>query len=353
MKIKNYIEALEEYIPGFQPDLNDPEVIKLNANENAYPPSPKIEEVIKNMDINKLRIYPKAMSDDLRKAIASVYKTDFNQVFCGNGSDEIISLIMKVFLEEGGTVVAPYPTYTVYKACANIEGVDCEFVDVNDDFTIDVDKLLKAKSEAIFLANPNAPTGILLSIEKIKYILDNYDGLVVVDEAYMDFCDEDATMIKYINDYSNLVVMRTMSKSYSLCGARLGYCFADKRLIRYLDKCRDSYNINYMTQIVASAAVLDEEYHLKIIDKIKENRKYLFEKLEEMNFKCIPSQTNFILCTPSGNKSAKEIMEGLKKYKIYIRYFESRNLSDKLRITVGTKEEIDKLIKAMKEVIAE
>ncbi len=351
MKIKEYIKELEEYIPGFQPDLNDPEVIKLNANENCYPPSPKIEEAIKKLDVKKLRIYPQAMSNDLRNAIAKVYKTDYDQVFCGNGSDEIISLIMKVFLKEGGTVAAPYPTYTVYKACANIEGVTCTFVDVNDDYTIDVDKLLEVDSEAIFLANPNAPTGILLKPQKIKYILDNYDGLVVVDEAYMDFCDEDATMIKYINEYENLIVMRTMSKSYSLCGARLGYCFASNVLIRYMDKCRDSYNVNYMTQTAAIAAVLDKEYHEEVIHKIKVNRKYLLEKLEEMNFQCIPSQTNFILCKPAGKKSAKEIMQALTKYKIYIRFFESDRLDDKLRITVGTKEEIDKLIAAMKKVI--
>lgn len=351
MKIKEYIKGLEEYIPGFQPDLNDKDVIKLNANENCYPPSPKVEEAIKNIDVKKLRIYPEAMSNELREAIAKVYKTNYNQVFCGNGSDEIISLIMKVFLNEGGTVVTPYPTYTVYKACANIEGVNCIFVDVNDDYTINVEKLLQVNSEAIFLANPNAPTGILLNPEKIKYVLDNYDGLVVVDEAYMDFCDEDASMIKYINDYDNLIVMRTMSKSYSLCGARLGYCFASNMLIRYMDKCRDSYNINYMTQRVAIAAVLDEEYHEEVICKIKENRKYLLDKLEEMNFKCIPSQTNFILCKPIGNKTAKEIMKGLIKYKIYIRYFESNKLDDKLRITVGTKAEIDKLIAAMKEII--
>ncbi|MBE6050640.1 MAG: histidinol-phosphate transaminase [Clostridium sp.] len=350
MNIKKYIEELEEYVPGFQPDLEDPEVIKLNANENPYPPSPLVNEAIRNMNVEKFRIYPQAQSIFLREAIAKVYNTDVSEVFCGNGSDEVISLIVKTFLEEGGNIVTPYPTYTVYKVSAAMEGISCTFVDVDENYEIDVKKLLDVKSDAIFLVNPNAPTGVLLSTEKIRYILDNYDGLVVIDEAYMEFCDEDATMIKYINDYSNLIVMRTMSKSYSLCGARVGFCFANRKLIGYLDKCRDSYNINYVSQIVGIASVKDQKYHLETIEKIKNDRKYLGEKLKELGFEIIPSNTNFILCTPK-RKSAAEIVKELEKYKIYIRYFNSPRLDDKLRITVGTKEEIDKLINALKEIL--
>ena len=251
MKIKSYIEELEAYVPGFQPDLNDPEVIKLNANENAFLPSPKVFEALKNLEPNKLRLYPEARSQELREAIATVYNVNSNEVLCGNGSDEIISLIIKTFLAEGERLATPYPTYTVYQSAAEMEGVKCVFVKTDNKFKIDIDGLLKEKAEAIFIANPNANTGVLLSIEEIKKILDNHDGLLVIDEAYMDFCTEDATMIKYINQYDNLIVLRTMSKSYSLCGARVGYCFACEKLIAYLDKCRDSYNLNYISQTIA------------------------------------------------------------------------------------------------------
>lgn len=350
MNIKKYIEELEEYVPGFQPDLEDPEVIKLNANENPYPPSPLVYEAIRNMNIEKFRIYPESQSILLRRAIAKVYNTDVSEVFCGNGSDEVISLIVKTFLEEGGNIVTPYPTYTVYKVSAAMEGISCTFVDVDENYEINVEDLLNVKSDAIFLVNPNAPTGILLSRDKIKYLLDNYNGLVVIDEAYMDFSDKDETMIKYINDYSNLIVMRTMSKSYSLCGARVGFCFANRKLIGYLDKCRDSYNINYVSQIVGIASVEDQKYHLETIEAIKRNRTYLEKCLKELNFDVIPSNTNFILCTPRGKK-ASEIVKELEKYKIYIRFFNSPRLDDKLRITVGTKDNIDKLISALKDIL--
>lgn len=351
MKIKTYIEELEAYVPGFQPDLNDPEVIKLNANENAFLPSPKVFEALKNLEPNKLRLYPEARSQELREAIAKVYKVNSNEVLCGNGSDEIITLIIKTFLAEGERLATPYPTYTVYEAAAAMEGVKCVFVKTDNEFKIDINGLLKEKAEAIFIANPNANTGVLLSTEEIKQLLDNYDGLLVIDEAYMDFCTEDATMIKYINQYDNLIVLRTMSKSYSLCGARVGYCFACEKLIAYLDKCRDSYNLNYISQTVACASVRDQVYLKETVKKVIENREYLSKELIALNFEVIPSQTNFLVCTPPKGSIASEIMKELTKSKIYIRFFNSEMLDDKLRISVGKREEIDTLIKAIKNIL--
>lgn len=351
MKIKDYIEKLDSYIPGFQPDSNDEEVIKLNANENAFLPSPKVFRALKNLEPNKLRLYPEARSEELRKAIAKVYNVKSSEVLCGNGSDEIIGLIIKVFLAEGEKLATPYPTYTVYKSSASMEGVKCVFVKTDNEFKIDIPGLLKENAEAIFIVNPNAPTGVLLSIGEIKTLLNTYDGLLVIDEAYMDFCTEDATMIKYINEYDNLIVLRTMSKSYSLCGARVGYCFACEKLIAYMDKCRDSYNLNYISQTIACAAMEDEVYHKETVKKVIENRVYLSEKLIELGFEVIPSQTNFLLCKPPKNKIASEIMNELIKVKIYIRYFSSEMLDDKLRISVGTKEEIDKLIKSIRAIL--
>jgi histidinol-phosphate aminotransferase len=351
MKIKSYIEELEAYVPGFQPDLNDPEVIKLNANENAFLPSPKVLEALKNLEPNKLRLYPEARSQELREAIAKIYNVNSSEVLCGNGSDEIIALIIKTFLAEGEKLATPYPTYTVYQSAASMEGVRCVFVKTDKEFKIDIPGLLNEKPEAIFIVNPNAPTGVLLSKDEIKMLLDKYDGLLVIDEAYMDFCTEDATMINYINQYDNLIVLRTMSKSYSLCGARVGYCFACEKLIAYLDRCRDSYNLNYISQTMACAAVKDEIYHNNIVKKVIENREYLSKELINMGFEIIPSQTNFLLCIPPKDRIALEIMEGLTKSKIYIRYFNSEMLDDKLRISVGKKDEIDILIKAIKNLI--
>jgi len=351
MKIKTYIEDLEAYVPGFQPDLNDPEVIKLNANENAFLPSPKVFEALKNIEPNKLRLYPEARSQELREAIANVYNVKSYEVLCGNGSDEIISLIIKTFLAEGEKLATPYPTYTVYEAAAAMEGVKCVFVKTDNEFKIDIDMLLKENPQAIFLANPNANTGVLLSSEKIKMLLNNYNGLLVIDEAYMDFCTEDSTMINYINEYDNLIVLRTMSKSYSLCGIRVGYCFACETLIAYLDKCRDSYNLDYISQTIAFAAVKDQVYLKETVEKIIKNREYLIKELITLDFQVIPSQTNFLVCTPPKGQVASEIMKELAKSKIYIRYFNSEMLDDKLRISVGTREEIDILIKAIKNIL--
>ena len=311
MKIKSYIEELEAYVPGFQPDLNDPETIKLNANENAFLPSPKVFEALKNLEPNKLRLYPEARSQELREAIATAYNVNSNEVLCGNGSDEIISLIIKTFLAEGERLATPYPTYTVYEAAAEMEGVKCVFVKTDNKFKIDIDGLLKEKAEAIFIANPNANTGVLLSIEEIIKILDNHDGLLVIDEAYMDFCTEDTTMIKYINQYDNLIVLRTMSKSYSLCGARVGYCFACEKLIAYLDRCRDSYNLNYISQTIACAAIKDESYHNEIVKNVIENREYLSKELINLGFEIIPSQTNFLIMYTSKGEYSIRNNEGI------------------------------------------
>ncbi|MEL7634744.1 histidinol-phosphate transaminase [Sporomusa sphaeroides] len=355
MFVNKKVKNLEPYIPGYQPNLDDENLIKLNANENPFPPSPKVINAIKNLDFNKLKFYPQSRSDILRKVISTIYNVQEDEVFCGNGSDEIISLIYKVFLAVGNKIVIPYPTYTLYKTVADINGIECIFSNVNEDFTININSLLSNSmdADALIIVNPNAPTGIILSKQQIIEILNNFNGLVIIDEAYIDFSETDESMIHFINQYRNLIVLRTFSKSYSLCGARVGYCFSNNETIGYLDKCKDSYNLNFLSQQVAIAAIKDQEYQKNNVRKIIENRKYLTNELITIGFKVIPSQTNFLLCTPSFDKTAYGIYQKLITFNIFVRYFNSYMLDDKLRITIGTKKEIDELLSALKTIVHE
>ncbi|WP_017690711.1 histidinol-phosphate transaminase [Paenibacillus sp. PAMC 26794] len=348
MLVNKHVNRLTPYIPGYQPDMTQ-KVIKLNSNENPYPPTPKIKNVLSQFinNIDQLRYYPESTSLSLREALSHKFSINKDKIFCGNGSDEIISLIFRVFLEQADKIVIPNPTYTVYKTVADIHKVACQCVETNSNFEVDIDALLASHSDAIFIANPNAPTSLLMGLDKIRYILDNYHGLLVIDEAYIDFADSGASAISMIDEYPNLLVLRTFSKSYSLCGARVGFCLGDEALIEGLNKCKDSYNLNTMSQYLAIAALEDNEYFMENIKKIISSRKYLTHALELLEFDVLQSDTNFLLCKPR-SANPKSIYQFLAENKIFIRYFESPRINDKLRISIGTGDEIDLLLEKLK-----
>ncbi|WP_246628399.1 histidinol-phosphate transaminase [Paenibacillus oenotherae] len=349
MLYRKSVDTLSPYVPGFQPAM-DGSVIKINSNENPYPPSPKVKELLGGFDFRQLRYYPDATSQPLRELIGAQHGLSSRQVLCGNGSDEVISLIFKVFFEQGDTVATPYPTYTFYKSVADIINVKVAFVDTAEDFVIDLQGLVNTGAKGIFIANPNAQTGRLLPLQSIEELLNRYNGLVVIDEAYIDFAGQQSSAVHLIGAYPNLIVLRTLSKSYSLCGIRVGFCIADESLIHAMDKCRDSYNVNHLSQIIAAAALSDQPYLETTVERVVRSRDKLEDELHKLGFTVYPSHANFLLCKPH-QRSAADIYNYLKAQQIYVRHFDSPRLSDKLRISIGTEEEVESLLRHLRQYL--
>ncbi|MBD8498420.1 histidinol-phosphate transaminase [Paenibacillus arenosi] len=345
MVIKSSVLQLEPYISGIQPK-RDPGVIKLNSNENPYPPTPMIQQWLQSFAMQELRYYPDATSTELRRAIGKVYGIDPSQVFCGNGSDEVLSVLFNICFDAGDTIVTPYPTYTLYKTLADIHQLHCVYVDTDEQFEISIENMLKPASQGIFIANPNAQTGRLLELAQIEQLLQQYEGVVVIDEAYIDFAGPHASALSLLEKYPNLVVIRTFSKSYSLCGARVGYCFASADFVAAMDKCKDSYNLNVISQNMARLAVEDQDYFMANVARVNQTREKLSEALVRLDYEVFPSNGNFLLCRPRRHQ-AKEIYDYLLQHHIYIRYFPSPRLSDKLRISIGTDDEIAVLLERL------
>jgi len=344
--IKNSIKKLNAYVPGEQ--VLDEDIIKLNTNENPYLPSPDVQDILSMIDISKLSRYPDPNCIELRKVIAELHNCNFNQVFVGNGSDEILALSIRAYLEKDESLGYLNPSYSLYPVLADIENINKIPITLNDSFIWDgkYNKLIKL----LILTNPNAPTGISLTNDQINNLLDNFKGILLIDEAYADFSNKN--FLHLINDYSNVIISRSLSKSYSLAGIRCGYCLGDKDLIEALYKIKDSYNIDYITQEIARVAILDQNTMKANVQAIRETRVILNEKLIEFGFNVFPSDTNFIWFKPVGI-SAEILFEKLRKKNILLRYFNNSDLTkDFLRVTVGTAPEVFKLIDAIKEIIS-
>ena len=346
---RNNISLLDPYIPGYQPPHSE-DVVKLNTNENPYPPSSRVMESISGHNLHNLRLYPDSFSGPLRKKIAEVYKMQENQIFCGNGSDEIISLVLRTFFEHDEAVLFPYPTYSYYKTQAEIHDCRYKFIDTDGDFNIELDRFLGLPAKGVFIANPNAPTGRLLPCSTIEEFIEKFQGLVVVDEAYIDFGGEDESAVRLVSKYDNLIVLRTFSKSFSLCGIRVGYAFADPKLIQHLDNARDSYNVSLLSQVAAAAAMDDIAYMRENASKIIEQREWLRNKLAGMGFSVIPSSGNFLFVRHQ-SRPAGEIYRALVERNIFVRYFSDRCVCEYLRITIGTSEQLQRLVDLLKEIL--
>jgi histidinol-phosphate aminotransferase len=352
MKLINaHIAQMAPYPLGIQPKKGV-RAIKLNQNENPYPPSPLVEAALRQLNASELRQYPEERSYALREALASLHQVDVKRVFCGNGSSEIISLIFKALISEQGTVAVPYPSFSLYHTVAQMHQVDCIHIPTREDFTIDVDSMLASRAAAIIMINPNAPTGLLLPLTEIERIAEIFQGLIVIDEAYIDFVEPGlaASAVSLVSKHPHLIVLRTFSKSYSLCGARVGYCIANPLLIEALDKCRDTYNVNAISEKLALAALQDQTYVSHTVRKIQHTRVTFSARLRRLGLEVIPSQTNFVLCRLS-KSSALEVYEQLLRRGIYVRYFANERLDDKLRISIGTDEEMNKVYSELRTIL--
>jgi len=338
--IRKSVEILEAYTPGEQPKRSG--LVKLNTNENPYPPSPMVAAALGATSAETLRLYPDPVSSGLRQAIATLHGVGTDQVFVGNGSDEILALCTRAFVEDDGTIGFFMPSYSLYPVLAairNVPGVACDLTE-----SFEWPERDPAPASLFFLANPNAPTSMLFPKAKVRAFCTRFPGVVLVDEAYVDFARE--SCMDLAGTLPNVLVMRTLSKSYSLAGIRCGYVVGAAALIAALFKIKDSYNMDRLTQAAATAAINDQVHMRANASKIKATRTRLAHVLEQWGFAVCPSDANFVWVKP-GTRSAKEIFEALKAEGILIRYFPGERTGSYLRITVGTDGEVDRLIQAL------
>jgi len=341
------IERMAGYVPGEQPAPGS-KVVKLNTNENPYPPSPRAMEVLRGLDADALRRYPDPSAARFRQAAAEALGVPVGSLIAGNGSDELLTMILRAFVGPGDVVAYPVPTYVLYRTLAEIqEGVAVE-LPYPDDYALPGEALVKAGAAVTFVAGPNSPSGTTYPIEQLDDLAGRIRGVLVVDEAYVDFADADCLELARRRD--NVVVLRTLSKGYSLAGLRLGLAAAAPGLLEGLWKVKDSYNVDAVACAVGAAAVADQAHKNANAERVRASRAALAKDLESLGFRVWPSQANFLLARPPAG-DAERLYEGLKSRGVLVRYFKQPRLEDKLRITVGTDEQDEALIAALKDVL--
>ncbi len=345
---RDNIERMAGYQPGEQP--KDGIYTKLNTNENPYPPSPKVIAAIKDAANNSLRLYPDPLATSVREKVANVFGTKPENVLVGNGSDDLLTIIIRSFVGKGDKVVYPYPTYMLYKSLAELQDATACPIDFPDDYSLPHSIAVRG-AKVTFIANPNSPSGTIIPTEEISKLAKKMDGVLVLDEAYADFADSNCLTL--VDKHPNILILRTLSKSYSLAGLRLGFCIANETIIQGMIKAKDSYNVDRLSMAAAVAALDDQETMKKNAAMIKETRAFLSESLSEMGFFVYPSQSNFVFFRCPSVFAARQIMQKLKLRKILVRYFDIPKADDCLRVTVGTKEEIGCFLDNLWDIIKE
>lgn len=344
--VLEHIQNLKPYSYGDQPEKG---AIKLNLNENPYPPSENVLQALYSTNEESIRRYPDIRCEELRKEIAGQNHTRMEEVYCGNGSSEILSLIFNVCIGSGNQAVIPYPSFFLYYSIAALNQVECINLALGKDFLVQPDNIINSHAKAAILVNPHAPTGTVLPVQEVERVVKNFKGLLIVDEAYIDYADSCSSSVPLIQKYPNLIVVRTLSKSSALCGIRVGYCISNEDIIASLEKSGTNYNVNAISQRLALASLRDQEYKKEIIRLVKNTRNSFSSKLKKLGFQVVPSQTNFILCTPpvKSGFGAKELYEKLRERNIYVRHFQAPTLHDKLRISIGTEAEMNTLFQEL------
>jgi histidinol-phosphate aminotransferase len=339
------VRQLEPYVPGEQPQIDG--LIKLNTNENPYPPSPRVHQLLNEQACARLRLYPDPNSQQLKNTIAGYYQVKPDQVFVGNGSDEVLALLFMAFFQQPKPLLFPDITYSFYKVYCQLFQVAAQVIPLRDDFTINFADY-PTENGGIIFPNPNAPTAIGKPLAEIEALLQrNTESVVVVDEAYIDFGGESA--IALVDRYPNLLVVQTLSKSRALAGMRVGFAVGNSELINGLDRVKNSFNsypLDRLAEAAAVAAFEDEDYFQESRQKVIATREWTREQLEALGFVALPSQANFLFVQPPGN--ASELMAYLRENKILVRHFSAPRIQDFLRITIGTDQEMEELIRVLK-----
>jgi histidinol-phosphate aminotransferase len=341
--VRDSICAIDGYVPGEQPGPGD-RVVKLNTNENPYPPSPRVLEAIRAIESQSLQRYPSPTAAPFRAAAARVLGIDADRILAGNGSDDILTIATRTFLAPGDTLAYPEPTYSLYPVLARLQDARATAVPWGEDWSLPIDALVSTGARAIYLANPNAPSATSVSVAAVEDLARAFDGVLLVDEAYVDFAD--AHCLELALRLPNVVISRSLSKSYALAGLRFGFAIASPAVVREMSKVKDSYNCDAVSIAAAVAAIGDQDYAHQMWTKIRAERARLTAALEGLGWHVMPSQANFVLATVPGGHAAK-VQASLKARGVLVRYFDAPCLRDKLRITVGTPEDTDALVAAL------
>lgn len=346
MSWEKYVREVEPYVPGEQPKSR--RVIKLNTNECPYPPSPKVKRALKKIDNKKLRLYPDPQAEKLVDVLADYYDVKKEQVFVGVGSDDVLAMAFLTFFNSKKPILFPDITYSFYDVWAELYRIPYETIPLKEDFSLNVQDYDR-ECGGIVIANPNAPTGLMTSVDEIeKIIRANKDVVVIVDEAYVDFGGQ--SCVPLVDKYDNLLVVQTFSKSRALAGMRIGFGIGSKKLIKYLLDAKfsfNSYTMNLPSLELGVASVKDDKYFKATVQKVIATREWTKMQLKELGFTFPDSKTNFIFATHK-EVPAKELFEMLKKEKIYVRYFKKPRIDNYLRISIGTDEEMQKMVECLR-----
>lgn len=342
-------KGLVPYVPGEQPKVQN--LIKLNTNENPYPPSPRVVEAIDSSDKLRLRLYPDPNSDVLKQALADYHGVSKKQVFVGNGSDEVLAQAFMAFFKQVKPILFPDISYSFYPVYCNLFEIDYQQLPLNEVFEIDLADYA-AENGGVIFPNPNAPTGRVLSLDQLRSMLQhNTESVVIVDEAYIDFGGESA--IALVDQFPNLLVIQTFSKSRSLAGSRVGFAIGNVELIEGLERVKNSFNsypLDMLAVTAAVAALQDKEYFEKTRQKIIASRDWLTTELQQLGFEVLPSAANFVF-TRHPKHNAVELFTALRERAILVRYFSATRVDQFLRITIGTQAEIEALVAALNEIL--
>ena len=346
--------SLVPYVPGEQPKSVE-RLIKLNTNENPYPPSPRVARALRELDASRLRLYPDPTAEALRAAIAEREGVATENVFVGNGIDEVLSLAFAAYFDSGSLpVLFADVTYSFYKVFCSLYDINYDELPLREDMTLCVDDYIGRKAAGVVIADPNAPTALSVAESDIRRLLEAFhDRVVILDEAYVDF-SRNGSLVPLIGEYPNLVVVKTFSKSRSLAGARCGYAIAEKSLIdtlRTVKNCFNSYTINAVTATIARESVLDDEYFAECTAKIVRTRRAAAEGLAELGFELTDSDANFLFVRHP-DMDGKRLQAELRARNIIVRRFDLPRISDHLRITVGTDEDMQTLVRACREILS-
>lgn len=350
MSWENNVRKVSPYVPGEQP--RDKQIIKLNTNECPYPPAPGVQQLLEHMDSSNFRLYPDPDVTSITEALAAYYRVDGSQVFVGVGSDDVLAMSFLTFFNSEKPILFPDITYSFYDVWAQLYRIPYKTVPLDEEFRVH-SEAYREPNGGVIIANPNAPTGLMAPLDEIEKIIQvNQDVVVIVDEAYVDFGGESA--LSLVDKYENLLVVQTFSKSRSMAGMRIGFAIGNAKLIGYLKDAKfsfNSYTMNMPTLELGVESVRDDNYFKATVQKVIDTREWTKKELKELGFSFPDSKTNFIFATHK-SKPARELFEALKANHIYVRFFDKPRISNYLRISIGTDEQMQEFITFLKHYLA-
>jgi histidinol-phosphate aminotransferase len=346
--VRPSIVSMKGYIPGSQPAPEE-NFLKLNSNENPFPPSPHVQTILQNFPYGDLRIYPDPVSSELREQLGAIYGFAPEQIICGNGSDDILNIIMRTFAQPGQAVGFYQPAFPLYRILAVIHGAKVVSLPVVEPY--DQPPVLPEALKIFFLANPNSPVGFAYSPALVSQMAQKTRGIFVVDEAYAEFADGNA--LDLVHHLENVIVVRTVSKSYSLAGVRLGYAIGNEKWIAEMLKVKDPFNVNRLTQALVTAALRDREYFQKNIRQVVETREWITKEAVALGYRIIPSQANFVFLQPPQKGRGVKFYEALLARKVLTRYYDEEGLRDGVRMTIGARSEMAEVLRVLREILPE